>query len=200
MDLPNISFMDKLSTRELVILVVTLLVVVGMGYYKFEWESLQKQREELANQVMQAEQSVQGFQAALGMVKPEKMQQEINKVKEEIETLKLEIDLTKGKMTEKVADIVRVLGDQAKFQKAQLVTLNSREKLVESVAEYDDVLLEKFFDNPESITTEELQNAIRKATIAMSITPLMCGSAFKNKGVQTLLDAVCEFLPSAICL
>jgi len=131
MDLPNISFMDKLSTRELVILVVTLLVVVGMGYYKFEWESLQKQREELANQVMQAEQSVQGFQAALGMVKPEKMQQEINKVKEEIETLKLEIDLTKGKMTEKVADIVRVLGDQAKFQKAQLVTLNSREKLVE---------------------------------------------------------------------
>jgi elongation factor G len=73
-----------------------------------------------------------------------------------------------------------------------------REKLVESVAEYDDVLLEKFFDDPDSITVEELQAAIRKATIDMSITPMMCGSAFKNKGVQTLLDAVCEFLPSPL--
>jgi len=73
-----------------------------------------------------------------------------------------------------------------------------REKLVESVAEYDDVLLEKFFDDPDSITVEELQSAIRKATIDMSITPMMCGSAFKNKGVQTLLDAVCEFLPSPL--
>jgi len=73
-----------------------------------------------------------------------------------------------------------------------------REKLVESVAEYDDVLLEKFFDDPDSITVDELQSAIRKATIDMSITPMMCGSAFKNKGVQTLLDAVCEFLPSPV--
>ncbi|MBL4752806.1 MAG: elongation factor G [Flavobacteriales bacterium] len=73
-----------------------------------------------------------------------------------------------------------------------------REKLVESVAEYDDVLLEKFFDDPNSITVDELQEAIRKATIDMSITPMMCGSAFKNKGVQTLLDAVCEFLPSPL--
>ena len=73
-----------------------------------------------------------------------------------------------------------------------------REKLVESVAEYDDVLLEKFFDDPDSITVDELQSAIRKATIDMSITPMMCGSAFKNKGVQTLLDAVCEFLPSPL--
>jgi len=73
-----------------------------------------------------------------------------------------------------------------------------REKLVESVAEYDDVLLEKFFDDPDSITVDELQTAIRKATIDMSITPMMCGSAFKNKGVQTLLDAVCEFLPSPL--
>jgi len=73
-----------------------------------------------------------------------------------------------------------------------------REKLVESVAEYDDVLLEKFFEDPDSITVDELQAAVRKATIDMSITPMLCGSAFKNKGVQTLLDAVCEFLPSPL--
>ena len=73
-----------------------------------------------------------------------------------------------------------------------------REKLVESVAEYDDVLLEKFFDDPDSITVDELQAAVRKATIDMSITPMLCGAAFKTKGVQTLLDAVCEFLPSPL--
>lgn len=71
-----------------------------------------------------------------------------------------------------------------------------RAKLVEAVAEHDDKLLEKFFDNPDSITTAELMNAIRKATIAMTITPVLCGSAFKNKGVQTMLDAVISFLPS----
>ncbi len=71
-----------------------------------------------------------------------------------------------------------------------------RAKLVESVAEYDDHLLEKFFEDPNSITKEELMVAIRKATIAMSITPILCGSAFKNKGVQTMLDAVITYLPS----
>ncbi|MDQ3191236.1 MAG: elongation factor G [Bacteroidota bacterium] len=71
-----------------------------------------------------------------------------------------------------------------------------REKLVEAVAEYDDQLMEKFFDNPDSITEAELKAAIRKATLDMSIIPMMCGSAFKNKGVQTMLDAVMEFLPS----
>ena len=71
-----------------------------------------------------------------------------------------------------------------------------REKLVEAVAEYDDTLMEKFFDNPDSITEDELKAAIRKATLDMSIVPMMCGSAFKNKGVQTMLDAVMEFLPS----
>lgn len=131
MDLPKLTILQKLSNRELVILVVTILVVVGIGYYKVEWEPLQKQREALAAQVMQVDQSVQGYQAALGMVKPQKIKDEINKAKEDIENLKLEIDLTKGKMTEKVSDIVRVLGDQAKFQKAQLVTFNSREKLIE---------------------------------------------------------------------
>ncbi|MFK8103324.1 MAG: elongation factor G [Saprospiraceae bacterium] len=71
-----------------------------------------------------------------------------------------------------------------------------RAKLIEAVAEYDDALLEKFFDDPDSITLEEMQAAIRAATIDMSICPMMCGSAFKNKGVQALLDAVCTFLPS----
>ncbi|HZL09878.1 MAG TPA: elongation factor G [Prolixibacteraceae bacterium] len=73
-----------------------------------------------------------------------------------------------------------------------------RAKLVESVAEFDDDLLERFFEAPESITTEQMLTVIRKATISGSILPMMCGSAFKNKGVQRLLDAVCSFLPSPL--
>ena len=73
-----------------------------------------------------------------------------------------------------------------------------REKLVESVAEQDDTLLEKFFDDPDSISEQEMMTAIRKATIAMDITPILCGSAFKNKGVQTMLDAVMSYLPSPL--
>jgi elongation factor G len=73
-----------------------------------------------------------------------------------------------------------------------------REKLVEAVAEFDDNLMEKFFDDPDSITKEELVNAIRKATIAQKITPVLCGSAFKNKGVQTMLDAVMSYMPSPV--
>src|SRR3546814_18934623 len=61
---------------------------------------------------------------------------------------------------------------------------------------FDDALLEKFFDNPDTITPGELNEAVRKATIALKITPMMCGSSFKNKGVQTMLDAVCKFLPA----
>jgi len=75
-----------------------------------------------------------------------------------------------------------------------------RAKLVESVAEYDDKLLEKFFVDPNSITEDEMHEAIRKATIDLSIVPMMCGSSFKNKGVQTALDAVCRYLPSPIDL
>ena len=71
-----------------------------------------------------------------------------------------------------------------------------RAQLVEAVAEFDDHLMEKFFENPDSITEDELRAAIRKATIAMKITPLLCGSAFKNKGVQAMLDAVIQYLPS----
>jgi elongation factor G len=73
-----------------------------------------------------------------------------------------------------------------------------RGKLLESVADYDETLLEKYFEDPESITVDEVRSAIRKAAIDMSITPMMCGSAFKNKGVQAMLNAVCEFLPSPL--
>jgi elongation factor G len=75
-----------------------------------------------------------------------------------------------------------------------------RAKLVEAVAEYDDTLLEKFFVDPNSITEDEMHEAIRKATIDLSIVPMMCGSSFKNKGVQTALDAVCRYLPSPMDL
>ena len=73
-----------------------------------------------------------------------------------------------------------------------------RQNLVEAVAEYDDKLLEKFFDDPNTITEEEVHEAIRKATLDLSIVPMMCGSSFKNKGVQTALDAVCRYLPSPV--
>ena len=71
-----------------------------------------------------------------------------------------------------------------------------REKLIEAAAEQDDSLMEKYFEDPDSLSKEEIVEAIRKATIAMEITPLLCGSAFKNKGVQTMLDAVMMYLPS----
>ena len=71
-----------------------------------------------------------------------------------------------------------------------------RAELIEAVAEYDEDLLEKFFENPDSISPEEIHEALRAATQDMSIIPMICGSSFKNKGVQFLLDAVCRYLPS----
>jgi len=71
-----------------------------------------------------------------------------------------------------------------------------RAKMVESVAEFDDKLMEKFFENPDSISEEEIITVLRKGTIAMTITPVLCGASFKNKGIQTLLDAVMALLPS----
>ena len=76
--------------------------------------------------------------------------------------------------------------------------LEWRDKLMESVAEVDDELLERYFEDPDSITKDEMLAVIRKATIAGVIIPMMCGSAFKNKGVQRLLDSVCAFLPSPL--
>ena len=71
-----------------------------------------------------------------------------------------------------------------------------RANLIEAVAEYDDNLLEKFFEDPDSISEDEIHEALRKAAQDMSIIPMVCGSAFKNKGVQFLLDCVCRYLPS----
>ena len=73
-----------------------------------------------------------------------------------------------------------------------------RNKLLEAAAEYDEALMEKYFDDPESITEEEIIAAIRKGTIAMECTPMLLGSSYKNKGVQPLLDYVCAFLPAPV--
>ena len=73
-----------------------------------------------------------------------------------------------------------------------------REKLVEAAAEYDETLMEKFFEDPDSISEEELIAALRKATIDMAIVPACCGSSFKNKGVQFLLNAIMRYLPSPL--
>ena len=73
-----------------------------------------------------------------------------------------------------------------------------RAKLVEQAAEQDESLMEKYFEDPDSITSEEIVAAIRKGTLALDIVPMTCGSSFKNKGVQTLLDYVCMFLPSPL--
>ena len=97
-------------------------------------------------------------------------------------------DETQGAEFE-VTDIPADLADEAQ---------EWRDKLVEAAAEFDEALMEKFFDDPNSITEEELIAAIRKGTLAMECTPMLCGSSFKNKGVQTLLDYVCAFLPSPV--
>ena len=89
----------------------------------------------------------------------------------------------------KLEDIPEDLADEAE---------EWRGKLVEAVAEYDDELLEKYFEVPDSITKDQLLDVIIKAVIDRSITPVLCGSAFKNKGVQRLLDAVAAFLPSPL--
>ena len=71
-----------------------------------------------------------------------------------------------------------------------------RDKMLETLAEVDETLMEKYFDDPSTITEDEVRAAIRKGTLAMQFNPMICGSSFKNKGVQTLLDAVCAYLPS----
>ena len=92
-------------------------------------------------------------------------------------------------MTYKVIDIPADLVD---------TVMECREQLLEAVAEYDVTLMEKFFEDPNSISHDEIRAAIRAAVCDMSIIPVMCGSSFKNKGVQAVLDAVCAFLPSPI--
>lgn len=97
-------------------------------------------------------------------------------------------DSTQG-MTYEVVDIPADMKDDVDYWRGQLI---------EAVAEYDDTLMEKFFDNPDTISEDEIYTAIRKATIDMTIVPMLCGSSFKNKGVQTMLDCVVRFLPSPL--
>ena len=73
-----------------------------------------------------------------------------------------------------------------------------RDKMLEKIAECDDALMEKYFDDPSTITEDEIRRAIRTATLKMEIVPMICGSSFKNKGVQPLLNAVCAYLPSPV--
>ena len=73
-----------------------------------------------------------------------------------------------------------------------------RDKMLETIAEYDDDFMAKYFDDPASITEDEIRKVIRIATLKMEIVPMICGSSFKNKGVQCLLDDVCAFLPSPL--
>ena len=73
-----------------------------------------------------------------------------------------------------------------------------RHIMVEAIAEADDKILERYLEDPEAITAEEMRAALRKATIARVMVPVMCGAAFKNKGIQRLLDAVCAYLPSPV--
>ena len=89
-------------------------------------------------------------------------------------------------------DIVEIPEDMADEVKEY------RAALIEAVAEYDEALMEKFFEDEESITEDEIHNALRAAVMDMSIIPMICGSSFKNKGVQFLLDAVCRYLPAPI--
>jgi len=92
-------------------------------------------------------------------------------------------------MTYEVVDIPADMLEEATYW---------REQLLEAVSEYDDKLMEKFFEDPASITEAEILAALRPAVIDMKIVPMMCGSSFKNKGVQTMLDMVMELLPSPI--
>ena len=92
-------------------------------------------------------------------------------------------------MTYQIVDIPEDMVEDAKIY---------REKLLEAVSEYDETLMEKYFEDPESITEREILNALRAATIDGSIVPMVCGSSFKNKGVQTMLDLVMELLPSPL--
>ncbi|MGM0531282.1 MAG: elongation factor G, partial [Bacteroidota bacterium] len=116
------------------------------------------------------------------------------------DTFKGVVDLIENKAVVWIED--EALGTNYEYQEIPEELKEEAEKyrnqLIEAVAEYDDALLEKFFEDPASITSDDMMDAIRRATIDMSIVPVLCGSAFKNKGVQKLLDAIISFLPSPV--
>src|SRR6056297_565575 len=116
------------------------------------------------------------------------------------DTFKGVIDLIENKAIVWVDD--EKLGTNYEFQEIPEELKEEAEsyrgQLIEAVAEYDDTLLEKYFEDPDTITTNEMLDAIRRATVDMTIVPVLCGSAFKNKGVQRLLDSIITFLPSPL--
>ena len=135
----------------------------------------------------------------------------INQIKERLGTnpVPLQIPIGQEDLFKGVVDLIRnkaLIWDEAsngtKFYEVPMpddlkdIADEYRQKLIEGVAEDNDELMTKFFDDPNSITEEEMLVQIRKATLEMRITPVLCGASFKNKGIQSLLDAVAAFLPS----
>ena len=135
----------------------------------------------------------------------------MNQIKERLGTnpIPLQIPIGQEDLFKGVVDLIRnkaLIWDEAsngtKFYEVPMpddlkdIVDEYRQKLIEGVAEDNEALMEKFFEDPESITEEEILAQIRKATLEMRITPVLCGASFKNKGIQALLDAVAAFLPS----
>ncbi len=115
------------------------------------------------------------------------------------ETFEGVVDLITGKALRWKTEDLGMTPEEVPFPEDLRETVNTwREKLLEAVAEYDDTLMEKYFEDPESISADEVRKAVRGAVIDMKFVPMMCGSAFKNKGVQMVLDAVCAYLPSPL--
>ena len=115
------------------------------------------------------------------------------------ETFKGVVDLITNKAIVWNNDDMGMTFDEVPIPENLVETVKEyREKLLEAVADYDESLMEKYFEDSNSITPEEIRAAIRAAVCDMSIIPMMCGSAFKNKGVQAMLDAVCTFMPSPL--
>ena len=115
------------------------------------------------------------------------------------ETFKGVVDLITGRAIVWNEDDMGMTSEEIEIPEDLVdVVAEWREKLLEAVAEYDDTLMEKYFEDPDSITEEEMRTAVRQAVLDAKFVPMMCGSAFKNKGVQAVLDAACAFLPSPL--
>lgn len=142
MDLPKQSWVQNLTPRELVLLIITVLVILGVGYYKLEYEALAKEREAVVSRTERVTDNLKSFRVALSRTKPEDLAEQVRRVSAEIETIQEEVDHTKSRMTEKVEDIVRALSRQAKYHRAEMLSFNSREKRVQADGvEYKEVTL-----------------------------------------------------------
>lgn len=142
MDLPKQSWVQNLTPRELVLLILTVLVILGAGYYKLEYEALAKEREAVVSRTERVTENLKSFRTALSRIKPEELAEQVRRVSAEIETIQEEVDRTKSRMTEKVEDIVRALSKQARHHRAEMRSFNSREKRVQADGvEYKEVTL-----------------------------------------------------------